>query len=222
MTDDTRALLIHALNEQENERPRSKQVMLGPSSLGSCKRQTVYKIMQQPPVNETSRIAAMMGTAIHGMIESALLKQGHTHVEMTCAGIEGILADAHIDFYQPDRGVITDWKTTKKNNVKYFPYESQRWQVQTYGKLARNAGHRVETVEIVAICRDGTEKDIVIHSEPYDEDVANEAIAWLMERYNEAAAGYLPEPEKFPNFCRLYCPFYSDQPGYCQGKTSKS
>lgn len=216
---DTRALLIHALNAQEDDRPRSKQVMLGPSQLGSCKRQTVYKIMQKPPINITSRISAMMGTAIHGMIESALQKQGHEHVELTVAGIEGLIADAHIDFYQPERKVITDWKTTKKANLKDFPYQSQRWQVQTYGYLAHRAGLPVEHVELVAICRDGTEKDIAIHSEPFDPAVAEEALEWLTERYNEEAVGYLPEPEKYKAFCSLYCSYFGDAEGYCLGKS---
>lgn len=220
MTDDTRALLIHALHAQDADRPRSQQVMIGPSGLGSCKRQTVYKIMQKPPINETSKIAAVMGTAIHDAIEKALRRLGHEHVELTVEGIADLIASAHIDFYQPDRFTVTDWKTTKKNNLRSFPYLSQRWQVQTYGYLARRAGYRVDTVELVAICRDGTEEDIVIHSEPYDEAVALEALAWLQERYNEEAAGYLPEPEKFASFCRLYCPYYGDAEGYCMSKSA--
>ena len=215
---DTKGLLIAALSEQDADRPRSKQKMLGPSSLGSCQRKTVYHLMDVEPINVTSRLAAVMGTAIHDTIEKALRKLGHTTVEITVPGIAGLIADAHVDFYQPDAEKITDWKTTKKSNLSRMPYESQRWQVHTYGYLAKQAGLKVKEVELVIIPRDGDERDIKVHVEPYDEATALEALSWLRDRYAEAANGVLPAPEKYASFCRLYCPFYGEEDGYCLGK----
>lgn len=222
---ETPAILIDALKAKDDERPRTKQTMIGPSGLGGCARRTVLQINDAPKVNETSRISSIMGTAIHAAIEEALSSNAlyKDFLEITVPGIEGLIADAHVDFYRPMLGRVVDWKTTKKANLRNFPYQSQRWQVHTYGYLMKQAGYHVESVELVAIPRDGTEKDIVSHVEEYDESVAVEGLQWLTERYNEAAVGYLPEPEKFPAFCRLYCPYYSPDPQVgCPGKVKNS
>lgn len=213
---DTRTLLLDALYEQEESRPRSLQVELGPSSLGSCRRQVVLKLMRAEEINHTDKLAAIMGTAIHETIERALRNKGHESVELTVPGIDGLLGPGHIDLYQPALARVTDWKTTTKRSQKYFPYLSQRWQVQTYGLLVKRAGYPVNDVELVSIARDGGVDDIRVHTEPYDEAVALEALAWLEERNDEAVAGVLPPAEKPASFCAKYCPFYG--PDLCVGK----
>jgi len=70
---DVKDLLIKALYEKENKRPRSTQVQIGPSELGSCRRKVWYKLHNQPETNENElKLAAIMGTAIHDTIEKAL------------------------------------------------------------------------------------------------------------------------------------------------------
>lgn len=217
MSEETKDLLLGALYEQEAARPRSQQVELGPSSLGSCKRQVVYKLMGVEPINEAiKKLPSIMGTAIHETIERALRNKGHNSVELTGQGIEGLIAAPHIDFYREDQKKVVDWKTTKKSNQRYFPSLSQRWQVHTYGYLLKRSGYEVEVVELVSIARDGTEDDIKVHTEPYDESVALDGLKWLEDRIVEAVNGELPEPEKFGNFCKNYCPFYGED--LCLGK----
>ena len=63
--------------------------------------------------------------------------------------------------------------------VLYFPTTQQRWQVQTYGYLLAKNGHDVKRVSLVAIARDGDERDIKVHTEDYDESVALQALNWL-------------------------------------------
>jgi hypothetical protein len=103
-------------------------------------------------------------------------------------------------------------------NLSYFPSRQQRWQVQLYGYLIETVLKiKVNTVTLVAIPRDGTENDIVYHSEPYDATIANEALAWLSE---VKFAKYRPAPEKDAVFCRNYCEFY-DKTGTkgCAGRS---
>ena len=208
-------ILLDAVIKQDDARPRTQQVELGPSSLGSCKRQVVMKIMGLDPINPVERLPSILGTAIHAMIESALRESGHDSVELEVPGLPGLLGPGHIDFYQPGRKTITDWKTTQKKHLRYFPKPSQIWQVQTYGYLARQAGFEVEWVELVAIPRDGTSKDVKLHREPFSETKAVEAIDWLRGRQAEAFNGVLPEAEmNAANFCRPYCPFFG---AYCAG-----
>lgn len=212
----TLEILLTALHAVEDARPRTLQKELGPSSLGACKPQVVFKLMGMDPINPVERLPSIMGTAIHASIEQALDKAGYGHVELEVPGIPGLLGPGHIDFYQPERKTITDWKTTKKSNLKYFPKPSMLWQVHTYGYLASLAGFEVEFVELVGIARDGTSRDIRLHREPYDEQVALVALDWLRERDAEASAGVIPAPEmKAAYFCRDYCPFYG--PALCLG-----
>jgi phage FluMu gp28-like protein len=70
--------------------------------------------------------------------------------------------------------------------------------------LSKN-GYEVKTVNLVAIARDGAEKDIKVHTEPYDETMALAALSWLA---NVKASTTLPEPEKDQSFCKDYCQYY--------------
>ena len=65
--------LVDILHAKENSRARSNQKEIGPSELGSCRRKVWYKLNEQPETNDNElKLAAIMGTAIHGAIESAL------------------------------------------------------------------------------------------------------------------------------------------------------
>jgi RecB family exonuclease len=110
----------------------------------------------------------------------------------------------HVDLFDKLQGAVVDYKTTTKKNVKYFPSKQQRWQVQVYGWLLSEE-HQVKTVNLVAICRDGDEDDIRVHSEPYSEEMALEALEWLAEVKARETA---PPPEKPARFCKHYCGFF--------------
>ena len=201
---DIKEFLIKALHEKENTRPRSTQVQIGPSELGGCRRKVWYRLNNQPETNETElKLASIMGTAIHGAIEEALKKNPDLLIE-TSVEYNGM--KAHVDLFIPETGDVVDWKTTKYKNLSYFPSQQQRWQVQTYGYLIEKSGKgKVRNVNLVAIARDGDERDIKVHSEPYDEKVALEALNWL-----EAikASDVAPEPERDESYCKFYCKFY--------------
>ena len=201
---DIKELLVSALHKKENARPRSTQVQIGPSELGGCRRKVWYKLNDQPATNENElKLAAIMGTAIHGAIESAL--KNHKGVVLE-AEVEHDGMKAHVDCYLPDTGDVVDWKTVKAKNLSYFPSQQQRWQVQTYGYLIEQSGlGKVHNVHLVAIPRDGDERDIKVHSEPYDESVALEALSWLAAIKESTDA---PAPEKDESYCKFYCKYY--------------
>lgn len=148
-----------------------------------------------------------MGTAIHKAIERAFdvadpfSERYLREVEVTSAGLMG-----HVDLYDIEARTVTDWKTTTKKNLRYFPSQQQRTQIHLYGYLLSQNGYPVETVQLIAIVRDGNETDVRQHSEPYDEDLALGGIAWLAD---VAGSQIPPEPEKRVSFCRDYCEFWS-------------
>jgi CRISPR/Cas system-associated exonuclease Cas4 (RecB family) len=178
-------------------------VQIGPSELGGCRRKVWYRLNDQPETNDGElKLAAIMGTAIHTEIEKALSDNPDVLLETE---VEYNGMKAHIDCFVPGTGDVIDWKTSKVKNLGYFPTTQQRWQVQVYGYLLAKNGHKVERVSLVAIARDGDERDVKVHTEPYNEAMALEALGWL-SAVKEAAEA--PAPEKDASYCQFYCKFY--------------
>ena len=200
---DPKELLLTALKAGDAKRSRSTQVQIGPSELGGCRRKVWYRLNDQPETNDNEmKLAAIMGTAIHAEIEKALADNPDVLIETL---VEHNGMKAHIDCYVPATGDVIDWKTSKVRNLLYFPTTQQRWQVQTYGYLLAKNGHDVKRVSLVAIARDGDERDIKVHTEDYDESVAMQALNWLEAIKSSPEA---PDPERDSSYCKFYCKFY--------------
>ena len=207
---DPKELLLQVLRDKDAGRARSKQTQIGPSELGGCRRKVWYRLNDQPETNDNEmKLAAIMGTAIHSAIEEAITvvdpKSEKYWVE-TSVEYNGM--KAHIDLYIPETGDVIDWKTVKVKNLSYFPSLQQRWQVQVYGYLLDKSGKgNPRTVNLVAIARDGDERDVKVHSEPYDPKMAEEALNWLAAIKESAVA---PEPERDQSYCRFYCKYFDE------------
>lgn len=205
--EDPKELLLHVLHAQDASRDRSMQTEVGPSEIGGCRRKVWYRLNAQPHTNENqSKLAAIMGTAIHAAIEDAIGAidpEGKEYLVETEVAFGDM--KAHVDLFVPSTGAVIDWKTSKVKNMSYFPSNQQRWQVQIYGYLLSKNGYEVKTVNLVAIARDGNEKDVKVHTEPYDEVMALAALSWLE---NVKASKELPAPEKDASFCKDYCQYY--------------
>jgi hypothetical protein len=171
-----RQTLIAALIAKDDSRARSKQTAIGVSSLGDCRRKVWHMNRGDEGTNNTRRLAAIMGTAIHTAIEAAI--EGTDALIEHRVEVEG-LPPATIDYFKD--GEVIDWKTITLKNRDYFVTKQKRWQIQTYGYLLTQTGVPVHTVTLVGIPRDGSEDDILIHSERYDETIALEALQWLKD-----------------------------------------
>ena len=207
---DPKELLIEVLRAKDAGRARSKQTQVGPSELGGCRRKVWYRINGREATNDNElKLAAIMGTAIHAEIEksiSVLDPKGEKYLVETEVEYNGM--KAHIDLYIPETGDVIDWKTVKVKNLSYFPSLQQRWQVQVYGYLLDKSGKgKPRTVNLVAIARDGDERDVKVHSEPYDPKIAEEALNWLAAIKESAVA---PEPERDQSYCRFYCKYFDE------------
>jgi hypothetical protein len=201
-------ILINKLTEQDKSRPRSVQAQVGVSEIGGCATRVWHKINGTQVTNpDTLRLAAIMGTALHSMIEDVFIPDSRYKVETEVA-VGDILG--HIDLIDTETNTIWDWKTTTKNSLAYFGSKQQLMQIQLYGWLANQNGIKIERVGLVAIARDGNESDITELSWPYDETMALEAV----ERYHSIKQQFEPPaPEKDAKFCTNYCPFF----GACAG-----
>jgi CRISPR/Cas system-associated exonuclease Cas4 (RecB family) len=203
MHTDPKELLLTALRAGDAKRSRSTQVQIGPSEVGGCRRKVWYRLNDQPETNDNElKLAAIMGTAIHAEIERALADNPDVLIETE---VEYNGMKAHIDCFVPGTGDVIDWKTSKVRNLSYFPSTQQRWQVQLYGYLLAKNGYAVNRVSLVAIARDGDERDVKVHTEDYDESIALEALGWLAA---VKEAKEVPAPEKDASYCQHYCKFY--------------
>jgi hypothetical protein len=205
--------LVNKLTEQDKTRPRSVQTQVGVSEIGGCATRVWHKVNGTEVTNpDTLRLAAIMGTALHSMIEEVFTPDPRYKVETEVA-VGDILG--HIDLIDTETNTIWDWKTTTKNSLTYFGSKQQMLQVQLYGWLANQNGIKIDRVGLVAIARDGNESDITELSWAYDETLALEAV----ERYHEIKEQFEPPaPEKDAKFCANYCPFF----GACSGVVDPS
>ena len=202
---------MKALTQFNQSRSRSMQTEIGVSQIGGCRKQVWLQIQGTEKTNPTLQLPSLMGTAIHTMIEEAITTYSwegeyETEVEVEWDGLKG-----HIDLYIPELGAVVDWKTVKTKGLKDFPSQQQRWQVQLYGYLLEMNGRKVDTVSLVAIPRDGDERAIKAHTEPYSREIVVEALEWLDDVKARTKA---PEPEKYKAFCSLYCPYFGSS---CRG-----
>ncbi len=207
---DPKELLLEVLRAKDAGRARSKQTQVGPSELGGCRKKVWYRLNGQEITNENElKLAAIMGTAIHAEIEKAISvadPKGEKYWVETSVEYNGM--KAHIDLYIPETGDVIDWKTVKVKNLSYFPSLQQRWQVQVYGYLLDKSGKgSPRTVNLVAIARDGDERDVKVHSEPYDPKLAEDALNWLSAIKESADA---PGPERDQSYCKFYCKYFDE------------
>lgn len=195
--DEVRELLFNKAPSQ-----RSLRKTIGPSEIGGCRRRVWEKLNGTPVTNPgTLSMAATFGTAWHTWVETQLADDPRFLLEVKRErdGIRGT-----VDCFDLERGMVIDWKTIKLSGIPYFPDKQKRWQVQVYGWLL-STEYDVQSVCLVGFPRDGTERDIVSHSEPYDESVALEALSWLADVKELPSR---PKPEKKRKFCKDYCGYY--------------
>ena len=144
---DIKELLLTVLHEKDASKSRSKQKKVGPSEIGGCRRKVWYRLNDQPETNDDlSKLAAIMGTAIHAEIEKAIQAADPTGKKyMVETEVEYGDIKAHVDLFVPGTGDVIDWKTSKIKNLGYFPSTQQRWQVQVYGYLLAKNGYAVNS-----------------------------------------------------------------------------
>ena len=207
---DLQDLVTKSLQGYDAQRDRSQQVDIGPSSLGGCRRRVWHDLKQTPKLNPTESLGAILGTFIHAGMEGVMSRRDPfgdnflIEIEIEHEGLRG-----HCDLYIKDLGLVVDFKTSTKSGMRYLKERQKLWQVHTYGYLLKKNGYEVKEVALVGIPRDGKMADIVVIQQPYSEEMALEALAWLDEiKENIANDGPPPAPEKFIGFCKDYCPYF--------------
>jgi hypothetical protein len=222
--------------------PRSKQTRLGPSEIGCpCARKLGYKLAGTPPVN-AGDVAwrPEVGTAVHAHLAdrftqaNADLWPARWLVEhrVQPGMIGGEVLDGHCDLYDRWTRTVIDWKivgtTTLRQVRAHGPAMQYVVQLHTYGKGWVARGAPVARVAICYLPSAGELSDAVWWTAPFDERVADEAIAraeaiaGLVSDLGAGAPTILPTAEAYCKRCEWFLPAATDLTEACPGHAEAS
>lgn len=234
------------LIDWEHSRPRSTQVALGPSEIGTpCAQQIGRKLKANQGNVKTHEPAwaSTQGVWVHAGMAADLVPFWNAQL-----GRQRWLTDTRVlvspemqlsgesDAFDLDNHMVVDWKhvgvTALKEletaRLKGLPISQQigpEYRVQThlYGLGHKLAGRRVDYVRVVYLPRDWKYDKAQEWTEPYDERLALDAL----ERYRQisehiAAGGKVMDLRATPTLKCWWCPFrrqggVMDEDG-CPGK----
>lgn len=194
----TIAELRDTLISYDASRPRSMQVSLGPSELGTpCQAQMARKMAGAPrrPVTEPTW-APFQGTAVHAEMEKVVafwneqlgrtrwLAEDELQIDEDISG--------HGDAYDLDHQMVVDWKhvgttalqklrSAKRQGKAPRDQVSQEYRIQAhiYGLGHEIKGRPVRHVRLVLLARSWQYDDSEEWTEAYDPEIVN----WAFKRY---------------------------------------
>lgn len=181
--EELKRTLTDIITWAEKHRPRSLQVELGPSDLGSaCDRRIGYKIAEIPEVNGfMDPWTTFVGSAIHSRLQESIDTWGHVnggHRFMTEqeARLDEFV-QAHPDLLDVEKNMVVDHKSTTTDSIKKMragePINpGYQIQVHLYGLAFERLGHRIDKVALAFYPRAGRLRDMFCWVDDYDRDVA--------------------------------------------------
>ena len=236
LDDPIRTGLRDMILARDAATPRHMQRELGPSDVAHpCMRRMAYGITEadrsNPPFDP---LASIIGTATHTWLESAaqhantVLGYDRWITERRVEVAPGLSGSC--DLYDCDTQTVIDWKvpgTLRFAKYKKDPGPVYKTQVQMYGLGFTRAGFPVETVAIAFVPRGKTLRSMHVWSAPYDEAVAQQAVARrqaVIEMMDEFDVEKNPDRFQWfptsPYDCE-FCPWWSPRPStglQCDGK----
>ena len=216
--------VIDTVKAASRRAPRSLQVTVGPSELGTpCIRRLAYKLLAWPQPNaDTDPWTAVIGTSVHAWMADAFTEENRQLGQQRYLIEHRVFLPLRIsgscDLYDRDTGQVVDWKITSPANIqkyrKHGPGQQYRTQAHLYALGMQLAGEKPKDVAVCFLPRGGRIDGLHIWSEPYQPLIAVNAI----KRYEATmlALGAIdPETDParwglFPTgdaYC-LYCPFH--------------
>lgn len=209
--------------------PRSQQVALGPSEVGHpCSRRLGYKMLGYDENPGEPNWKATVGTAVHAWLEDVMtddnpkqsartegdLSRWVVEATVSCGELGGADLRGHCDLLDRVTGTVVDWKCVGPTQLRKYrskgPGPTYRAQAHLYGRGWVRRGQAVKRVAVMFLPRDGQLKDAYYWSEPYDEQIALDALARANAVHTAVTAlgdGALPHLATADAFCAL-CPFY--------------
>lgn len=239
--------LLHVIGQAIDEHPRSQQVTIGPSEVGTpCERRIGYKLLNTPVANhQPPAWRPTVGTAVHSWLDDVF--QAHdinagrvddhelrwlTERRLAVGDIAGVPLTGTCDLFDTATGTSIDWKivgvTTlrkAKAAVSRGEIHDPQYRVQghLYGRGWELKGHQVHTVAVCFLPSAGELSDAVFWSEPYDRQVAVDALTRLARihaivgGFAERALPILPTADAHCGHCPWFKAGATDPTVACPG-----
>lgn len=204
----------------DSRRARSRQVKIGASDVGTCRRRTAYVLARTPKSDdEGEKRAANLGTWIH---KGALAVLASEYKAITEVKLEDDRIKSQADAYYPDDAIVEDVKTRGRfvmdSARRHGPRTAELYQVHLYADLLRagmfqrrekrlHGPQAVLDVRVRFLCRD--DGDEHVWQQPYDPEIAAEAWAWLAEVRDYSRPEFAPRDQRGPGLSAVCdsCPF---------------
>jgi len=194
--------LLDIIADAIDNAPRSQQVQIGPSELGTpCDFCLVHKLAGAPERTDgSSAWLPAIGTAVHAWLDTVFcgydeqIYKGIPSTEelpeprwwretlVDVGEVDGLTVTGHADLYDTHTGDVTDWKIVGATTIKAAkaggPSETYRRQAHLYGRGFTRRGMPVRNVRIAYLPRASVNlRDAYLWTEPYDETVALAALS---------------------------------------------
>jgi len=229
--------------------PRTLQTRIGPSEIGvPCDRRLGYKLAGVPEVN--ARDVAWkpyVGTALHEQIGNLMARHEiarfdddndatprfHVEERVSVGQVNGVEITGSCDLFDEHTGIVWDWKFTTRNKIRetyrpHGPGEQYRVQAHLYGYGWARQGKDIRHVGVVFMTRDGEFHDRHVWHEPYDQQVALDAlqrlegIAVAIEHLGgEFTIPTLSTASAYCNFCPWHKTNATEIPRSCPGHSKQ-
>ena len=176
--------------------PRGLQTLIGPSEIGiPCDRALLYKLAQTPePRRPDPPWKPQVGTACHNQMEEWFRKHPddwEVEQKLPVGRIGPDIIKGSTDLFFR-AGAVIDHKFVGPSRLKKYrrhgPSPEYKVQAHTYGRGWKLEGWPVKIVMIVFLPRDGELRDTYFWWEPYNEQIAFDALARAESRYQLLAA----------------------------------
>lgn len=218
--------LLSALVAHENERPRSKQLALGPSELGGC-REYIRNVMVGAPAagNDEWPVAAVVGTLMGDHVEGVAQEYlgALTQVPVTTTLPNGLVVSGTADIVIVEDNRLADMKTKVglSGVRKEGPSLENLCQVSVYtlGLVQMGVLREGAAASLLYVDRSGVEQSIYEVELDWDRiqyfiGVVVDRLADVVEAQEHIDAGEVEWAralrDKTPPFCyspRVMCPF---------------
>ena len=217
--------LLHIIRQAIRDHPRSQQTRIGPSEIGiECDRRIAHKLLGTPPVNDRGAPwLPTVGTAVHAWLDDVFsrdtlpaIKAGQAprwlvERKVTTGQVAGEDIDGACDLYDTITGTSVDWKVVGKTKLldvrRHGPGQQYKVQGHCYGRGWVAKGYPVNDVAVFFLPRNEELDGAVWWSEPYDEQVAVEALARVeaiglaCKALGPAAAGVMKTADAYCGYC---------------------
>lgn len=194
---DIGALILSGIREYQRTRPRSLQLAVGPSQLGSpCDHCLAAALAGWQKMNDDAWLP-LIGTAVHELLlhpaMGAFVSNAWFHeARVTVGQVMGQDVEGNADLFHVPTGTVVDLKivgaSTLNEARRHGSKMQYQRQIQLYGRGFANAGYAVNSVIVAYLPRNSPNlSDAFFDVRPYDEATAIEALERAERLASQAA-----------------------------------